>query len=97
VAVGARVDQLCVDTHAIAGALNASFQDMGHAKLLSDFPQVSWIATFIQHHRNAADHFQIGDLREIGKDFVLNAVSEEGVLGIGAQILKRQHGDAFLR
>jgi len=78
-------------------ALNASFQEMGYAKLLSDFPQVSWIATFIQHHRSAADHFQVGDLREIGKDFILNAVSEVSVLLIRAQALKRQHRDALLR
>src|SRR5204862_6839389 len=40
--VGSRIDQLRVYSYAIASTLNASFQDMRHAELLSDFAQVTF-------------------------------------------------------
>src|SRR6266567_1676221 len=41
VSVGTRIDQLRVDTHAIARALDASFQKMSDPKLLTNLAQVA--------------------------------------------------------
>ena len=78
--VGARIDQLRVDAHAIAGALNASFHDMRDTELLADLAQIARDPAFVLHHARAADHFQIRDLGEVGQDFVLHAIGEERVL-----------------
>ena len=69
---------------------------MGHAELLSDFPQVPRIATLIEHHGSAADHFQIRNLCKIGQNFILHAIREERVLFVAAQIFERQNSDALL-
>ena len=96
VPIGARIDQLRVDAHAIARALNASFHDMRDTKLLADLAQISRGSAFVLHHRSAADHFQIGDLRQVGENFVLHAIGEIGVVFVVAEVFKRQHSDAFV-
>ena len=69
---------------------------MGHSKLLPNLAQIARDAALVLHHRTAADHFQIGDLCQIGENFVLHSVGEEFVLFFLAQILKRQDRDAFV-
>jgi hypothetical protein len=59
--VGACIDQLRVDAHAIANALNISFQQMRHAKFLADLAQIARDSALVLHCRRAADHLQIGD------------------------------------
>ena len=41
--------------------------------------------------------FQIGDARELGQDFILNAVGEISGVLVVAQIFERQDRDRFLR
>ena len=53
--IGAGVDQLRHHSHAVGCALNAPFQHMGHAELLSDFPQVPRITAFVEHDGSATD------------------------------------------
>ena len=68
---------------------------MGHAELLADLAQIARRAAFVLHHARAADHFQIGNLGQMGQDLVLDALGEEGVLFFAAQIFERQHRDRF--
>ena len=68
---------------------------MRHAKLLSDLAQVALEAGFVLHHRSAADHFQIGDLGKVSQDFILHAVSKEGVCFLLAEVFKWQDCDRF--
>ena len=96
VRVGAGVDQLRVNPYAIARALDAAFEQTGDAKLLADLTRVPGAAGFVEIRRGAADHFQVGNFREIRKDLVLDAGCEIRIFGIRAEILEGQHGDALL-
>ncbi len=78
--VGSRIDQLRVDAHAIARALNASFHDMRDAELLANLAQVAREPRSCIALRGAADHFQIRDLGQISQDFILHAICEISVL-----------------
>ena len=95
--VGTRINQLRVDAHAIASALNTSFQHICDAKLLPDLAHVVRHPAFVWHYTGAADHFQIGNFREVTENLVLHAIGEKGILLFFAQIAKRQHCNAFLR
>jgi hypothetical protein len=39
--------------------------------------------------------FETGDLGQSGQDLILDAVGEEGIVRVGAEILERQHGDGL--
>ena len=69
---------------------------MRDAELLADLAQIARRAALVLHDARAADHFEIGDLREVGQNLVLHAIGEKGVLFVAAQIFKGKHGDAFL-
>ncbi|HEV8184839.1 MAG TPA: hypothetical protein VGP40_02710, partial [Chthoniobacterales bacterium] len=69
---------------------------MRHPKLLADLAQVAFDTALVVHDRTAADHFQIRDPGQVRQNFVLNAVGKEGIFLVFAQILKRQHRNAFL-
>ena len=53
---------------------------MRDAQLLRDLPQITRRRVLVLHHAGAADHFQVGDLRQVGQDFIVHAVSKERVL-----------------
>ena len=93
----ARIDELSIDANPVAGTLHTPFQEMSYAKLLPDFARISRAAALVKIRGSAADDFQGRDLCQVGEDFVLHAGGEEGVLGVAAEIFKRQHGDAFIR
>ena len=90
-----RINQLRSDANTVAGRLYASFYNVRYAELVCDFPQVSLHACLVLHDGRAADHFQIGDLRQIGENFVLDGIGEKGVVRICAQTLKRQYCDTL--
>ena len=94
--IGASVDELRVDVNAVGGALHAPFKDVPDAKIFCDLAQVSRDATLVLHHAGTTNHFQIGNLRQVGQDFVLHAVCEKGIGFFFAQVLERKNGDAFL-
>ncbi len=94
--IGLRVDKLDIYADLISRFLNGAFQDMGDSELLRDFSEISR-CTLVPLRRSARDDFQVGDLREPHKNFLLNTVGEIGVVRIGAQILEWQYGDTFLR
>ena len=89
----AGIDQLGVDAHFAAGALHTALEQMRDAKLLRDLAQIALCASFVLHHRSAADHFQVGDFGEISQDFILHTVGEECVLLVVAEVFKRQNRD----
>ena len=94
VGIGAGIDELRVDAQMIAGALHAAFEEMRHAEFLSDLPQVTRFGLVLAG-RGAADHFEIGDPGQVGKNFILHASREVGVFLVGAQVFEREDGDAF--
>ena len=94
--VGAGIDQLRVHPHFVGRALHTAFDNMRHAELLTDLAQIARRAALVLHHRGAADHLQVRDLRQVGQDFVLHAIGEEGVLRVAAQVFKWQHCDRLL-
>src|SRR4051812_16655632 len=66
-------------------------------ELLRDLAQIACGLVPKLHDACAADHFQIRYLCQICENFVLHAVSEEGIGFVFTQILKWQHRDRFLR
>jgi hypothetical protein len=70
---------------------------MRYSELLADLAQIARRAGLVLHHRGAADHFQVRDLREVGQDLVLHTIGEESVRFLFAQIFKGKNGDAFFR
>src|ERR1043166_6122612 len=70
---------------------------MGHAELLADLAEIAQSITLVMHDRGAANHLEIRNPRQMTQDFVLDAVSEVGVLLVVAQVLKGQDRYAFLQ
>ena len=95
--VRAGIDQLRGDADAIFRPLHAAFEKMSDAKLLANFARVSGRACFVNHHRRPADDLQVRDLRQAGKDFVVNPIGEKPVLFFRAQVTERKNGDRFFR
>ena len=52
---------------------------MRDAKLLPDLAQIPSGRIFVLRHAGAADDFEVRDFGQIGQDFVLHAIGEEGV------------------
>ena len=90
VSVGARVYQRRIDTKTIAGALHRTFHDVSDAELPPNFAQIAFGPGLVLAHACVADDFQVGDLRQIGKDLVLDSVSEVSVVLVFTQALERQ-------
>ena len=88
--VGIRINQLHVHSHLVSRATHAALENIGNAEGFADFADVRGLSPIL-HHRRARNHFQIADLRQVGKDVVLDAVGEIGVLSFVAQIFERQH------
>ena len=64
---------------------------MRHPKRIADLAEISFTAIF--HHAGPADDFEIADLRQLGQNVVLHAISKGRVFFLLAQIFKRQNGD----
>ena len=88
------IDQLRVDSHAIAFAPDRSFHDIGDSQRLPDFAQIAR-ARFVLPNRGPAGHLQIGHPRQTRENVVLDTIREVGVLGIVAEVVEGQHGDTF--
>jgi hypothetical protein len=72
------VDQLRVETKLRAGSADAAFQNMRHPQFVTDLPHIP-LATVI-HDTRPADDFQVDDLRQLGQNVVLHAISKGRVL-----------------
>ena len=94
--VVARVDQLHVHPNSPGRALDTSFNHMRNTQSVRDLAKVAFQPALVFHHARSADDFQVGDLGEIGEDFVLHTAGEECVFFVLAEIFKRQDGDRFI-
>src|SRR6267143_2413415 len=89
------VNQLRGYAHTVPGALHAAFEHMRNAEFLGDLAQVATYGILVLHHACTTNYFQVGDLGEIGENFILHAVCEVSVLFLIAKILKGKNGDTF--
>ena len=94
--IGPGIDELHVDAHFVAGFLHTAFENGRDAELLRNCLQIFRLA-LVFRGRSARDHFQIGDARELGQDFILNAVGEISGALVVTQIFEWQHRNRFLR
>ena len=91
------LDQLRVHPHFPARPLHAAFEEVRDAQLLADLAQVATGRLAILHHARAANDLQVGDLSQIGQDFILHAIGEKSVLLVAAQVFEGQDSDGFFR
>ena len=96
-AISERIDQLHRNPNMVSRPAHAAFHHIAHTQLLRDFFKIARDATLVLHDRSATNHFQILDLGQIRKQFILDTVGKVSVLLFLAQIFQRQHGDAFGR
>src|SRR5262245_44712549 len=68
---------------------------MRDAQLLADLAHITCGSALILHYGSTTNHFQIRNLRQVGQNLVLHAVSEKSVIGVAAQILKGKHRNRF--
>ena len=87
---GRGLDQLRGDAHSIGGLAHATLQHIAHAELASDLLHID-AAALISEAQIAGDHEEPSDAAERGDDLLDHAVGEILLLGIGAQVLKRQY------
>ena len=90
--VGARIDELRHDAHAVLRAANASLDEHPHAERHSDLPQ-ALLALLERHGRRARGDAEVPDLREVRDHVLGDAVGEELVFGVGAHVHEWEHGD----
>src|SRR6266498_5216801 len=92
VGISPRVDQLRVQMKMRTGPADAALQNVRYPQLVTDLTEISF-ATVI-HHAGPADDFEIGDLRQLGQNVVLNTVGKGWVLFLLAQVFKWQYGNS---
>src|SRR5207245_2188253 len=95
VRVGPRIDQLRIQMDSASVAADASLEHMGNTKGFTNLSNVAFAA--VRHHARSANDLEFGDLRQLGQNVVLHAISEKSVVHLTAQILKWEHGDASTR
>ena len=94
--IGARIDQLRVDAHAITRASHRSLENMCDAKCSPNLAQIAR-ARSILPNGSATDDFKIGNFGQVRQNIVLHTVGKVGVLLVITEIFKRKHSDAFFR
>jgi hypothetical protein len=90
-----RVDQLRGDADASGRRLDAALQDVAHAELTGDLPDVDGLA-LEGKARVPGDHEQPAQTRERRGDLLGDAVRQVIVAQIAAHIVERQHRDRGL-
>jgi hypothetical protein len=87
-------DELTGDPDAIARALHAPFENVGHPQFPSDFR--NWLGgVAVLHDRGPGNDPKIGKARQIGQNILMHAIAEIGITGLSAHVAKRQNGDRF--
>jgi hypothetical protein len=92
VLAGGCVDQLRRDADAIAGAAHAAFHHVTSAELGAHPLQVA-VAAAVLEARVARDHREGAPGGEPRDQIFGEAVGEEGLLGVGREVVERQHRD----
>ena len=93
---GDRVDELHVDSHSAAAALNASLEDIANVQFASDLLGVDGLA-FVSEGGVARDDEGVGDARKVGRQAFRDPVDEMFVLSVAAKTGERQHHDRQAR
>ena len=88
VSVVACVNELRVHAHFAPLALNTAFQKIGNTQGLTDGACIARDPGLVLHHRGSADYFKISNSGKVCQNFILHAISTEGVLRIRTEILK---------
>lgn len=90
--VAGRVDQLGVDAHPVAGALDAAFDDIAHGQFAADL-----FGAFRLHAVGQGalgrDHEHAPHAREIGRQILGHRIGEILLVAAGAEIGERQNRD----
>src|SRR5439155_12460445 len=71
------VDELCAHSNSPARALDTAFDHMRNTQGFRDLTQVALRTALVFHHTRTADYLQVGNLGQIGQDFVLHATGKE--------------------
>ena len=87
-----RVNQLHVDAQAPSFYLHAPLHHAPHPQLARNLPQ-GGLAAFVAYHRRSADYLERRHLGQFGQKLLVQPAREVGMRSLGAQVLKRQHGD----
>ena len=90
------VDELDIDAHPGAGALNAALEDIANVQLAPDLLQIDALA-LVGESRVAPDHEGAGDARQIGGQALGDAIDEIVLLRVAADIGERQDDDREAR
>ena len=90
VGAGRRIDQLTGDAHALPRIAHAPFQHVAHAQFPRHLPYTDRPA-LEGEARIARDHEQPGQTRDRGRDLFDHTVREIFLIGVAAQVLKRQY------
>lgn len=89
VSIRARVDQLRIHVKPCPDLADAALQNVRYAQIITDLADIPFTA--IIHHAGSADHFQIGDPRQLGQNVVLDTLDEgTSIFSLLAQIFKRR-------
>src|SRR6185369_3241476 len=88
----ARGDQLCRDTHAIAGPADAAFKDVLHAERIRNTADVVFLASEGECGRSSDDR-QAWHVRQCVDDLFGQPVTEVFVFLVSAHVRERQHRD----
>jgi len=80
----------------VRGSLHATFENVRHAKLLSDLAEIAVGARSVSHYARATDDFQISYFREVSQNLVLHAVGKEREPFLLTEIFKRKYGDLLV-
>ena len=86
----ARIDQRDVKHDPISRAIEASFQNVAHPERSADRCQIAPASRRKTRGTEMADHLQIPDLHEAGKNVVLDPLGEKGVGRVVCQIAQGQ-------
>ena len=70
----------------------ATLQYMRNPEGITDLARVPLAPIF--HHAGAADNLEVGNLRQLGQNVVLDTIGKRRVLFVFAQVFKWKHGDS---
>src|SRR4029077_9974830 len=90
--VGQRINELHIDAYLIVRFLHAAFENVRHTELLRDLGKIIRRA-FEMLCRCARNHFQVCDLGQAGKNFVLNSLCKISIAFFFTQAFKRKYCD----
>src|SRR6516225_5763475 len=91
---GLDLDQLRGDADSLAKLAHRASEHIAHAQLAADPFHIDGAAP-VGEARIAGDHKQPADAGQAGDDVLDHSVSEIFLLGVGAQVVKRQHCDRW--